>query len=302
MRFLVLGSVNIDMTYSLDHIVSPGETTTACSLQTGAGGKGANQAAALGKAGSDVFFAGKAGEDGRWVLDKLSGYGVDVSLTVVSPSVMTGQAMIQLDRNGQNSIILSPGGNRSFTESEIESILSGFGKGDAVILQNEVNHLSFMIEKARERGMTVCLNPSPYDSIIETLPLDEVDMFFVNEIEAGELAGLSARPRTDEEFRKAAEVLMERFPSASFVITAGRHGAYYAKGGESWFSPIVDLPAVDTTGAGDTFSGYFLASLYGGLSPKEALDKASRASALTVSRSGAMDSMPTMEEVEALEA
>ena len=168
MRYLVFGSLNIDMTYTVDHIVEPGETTTASTVVTGAGGKGANQAAALGKAGCEVSFAGNIGPDGSWVLDKLKGFGVDVSLTKVSEGIRTGQAIIQLDRNGQNSIILSPGGNRSFESKDIDEVLSFFNPGDVIVLQNEVNLLGEIIMKAKERGLKVSLNPSPYDEIIDT--------------------------------------------------------------------------------------------------------------------------------------
>lgn len=295
-RMLVLGSENIDLVYGVDHIVRAGETISSTGLKRSAGGKGANQSAALGKAGMPVFFAGKIGRDGVWILDLLRSFGVDVSLTVIRDDVDTGQAIIQVDADGQNSIILTPGGNKAFTEDEIDSILSSFGEGDSIILQNEINLIGYAMEKALERGMRIILNPSPFDGTIRDLPLDLVDIFFVNEIEGAELAGLSETD-DDEGFRRIAGELVRCYPKASIVLTAGSRGAYYATSDGIWHAPVVPCEAVDTTGAGDTFCGYFLASMQDGLDPQASLARASRAASITVSRPGAMLSMPLKQEV-----
>ena len=138
---LVLGSENIDLVYGVDHIVRAGETISSTGLKRSAGGKGANQSAALGKAGMPVFFAGKIGRDGVWILDLLRSFGVDVSLTVIRDDVDTGQAIIQVDADGQNSIILTPGGNKAFTEDEIDSILSSFGEGSEYLSRDCTSRL-----------------------------------------------------------------------------------------------------------------------------------------------------------------
>ena len=183
MRFLVLGSANIDMVFSVDRIVNPGETISSRTLFRNAGGKGANQSAALAKAGADVSFAGNIGKDGIWLLDKLSSYGVDVSLSNVSDEGFTGQAIIQVDDSGENAIVLYPGMNRNFTEEHIDNVLNHFSSGDYLVLQNEINLVDYAITEAKKRGMRIVLNPSPFDSEIEKFPLDLVDIFFVNEIE-----------------------------------------------------------------------------------------------------------------------
>ena len=144
--------------------------------------------------------------------------------------------------------------------------------------------------------MRIILNPSPFDGTIRDLPLDLVDMFFVNEIEGAELAGLS-ETADDEGFRRIAGELVRLYPKASIVLTAGSRGAYYATSDGIWHAPIVPCEAVDTTGAGDTFCGYFLASMQDGLDPQASLARASRAASITVSRPGAMLSMPLKSEV-----
>ena len=145
MRFLVLGSANIDMVFSVDRIVNPGETISSRTLFRNAGGKGANQSAALAKAGADVSFAGNIGKDGIWLLDKLSSYGVDVSLSNVSDEGFTGQAIIQVDDSGENAIVLYPGMNRNFTEEHIDNVLNHFSSGDYLVLQNEINLVDYAI-------------------------------------------------------------------------------------------------------------------------------------------------------------
>ena len=289
MKFLVLGSMNIDNTFSVDHIVREGETISSKSFSRSAGGKGANQASSLAKAGADVFFAGKCGEDGIWILSLLKSYSVDVSLSVVG-KCNTGSAMIQVDKSGQNSIVLDSGGNRLWKKEEILSILSHFEKGDVIVLQNEINLISFIIEKAKERGMVVVLNPSPFDEIIDTLPLSLVDWFFVNEIEGKAMTGKG-------DFSEILSELKKLYPDASIVLTCGKKGAYAVRRGKKSHQEIIDYPVVDTTGAGDTFTGYFLSSFYGGKTIDESLYIASKASGIAVSRKGAMEAIPVCSDV-----
>lgn len=292
MRFLVIGSLNVDMLFPVPHIVRAGETIQSGGLKLSAGGKGANQAAAMGKAGLPVSFAGKIGNDGLWILELLKGYGVDVSQTVVSMDVHTGQAIIQIDEEGQNSIILNPGGNTEFTIEEISFIMSSFEEGDVLVLQNEINLIPEIILKAKDKGMRIVFNPSPFDDGILDYPLDCIDLFFVNEIEGAALAQ-TAVPHDEV----VLGILSEKYPKAGIVLTAGKRGAYFKDPSGSCYAPIVDFPVVDTTGAGDTFCGYFLAGIYMGRSPEKSLELASLASAYAVSRPGAMKSMPTISEV-----
>lgn len=292
MKTLVLGSLNIDLVFSVDHIVTPGETISSTSLVKSAGGKGANQAAALAKAGLPVYMAGKIGRDGEFLLDLLESYGVNTT-NVARYEGATGQAIIQLDKNSQNSIILYSGGNGAITIDEVQTALKLFFTGDLIVLQNEISCLQEIIKQANERGLRICLNPSPYNEKIEALPLHLVNIFFVNEIEGAALASVPVQTPLPE----ILDRLVIRFPKAEIVLTAGRDGAYYACGTYRARGSIIEVPVADTTGAGDTFTGYFIAARAKGMEVPQALDIACKASGIAVSRFGAMESIPLAHEV-----
>jgi ribokinase len=292
MKVLVFGSLNIDVVFSVDHIVVPGETISSGSLVKNAGGKGANQAAALAKAGMAVYMAGKIGEDGLFLTELLGSYGVNTDHVKVYGGA-TGQAIIQVDRIGQNSIVLFPGGNHAIEEGEIGPVLDAFGPEDLLVLQNEIIHTGKIMEAAKQRGLRICLNPSPYNEKIEGLPLDLVDMFFVNEIEGSALVGRAE----DDPPEVVLDALVSRFPKAELILTLGKRGARYGCAAFRAEGRIVDLPVADTTGAGDTFTGYFIAARARGADVSRALAIACKASSIAVSRKGAMASIPQAAEV-----
>jgi ribokinase len=292
MKILVFGSINIDLTFYVDHLVSPGETITSTGLKRSAGGKGANQAAALAKAGMPVYLAGKIGRDGDFPLALLNSYGVNTNC-VIRYEGATGQAIIQIDKNKQNGIFLFSGGNGDITVEEIHHTLNAFEKGDLIVLQNEISCLGEIMEAAGKRGLRICLTPSPYTRTIEELPLDLVDIFFVNEIEGTALA--AADPGTP--IPAVLDILTERFPGAEIILTAGKEGAYYGSGEIREKADSVDVAVVDTVGAGDTFAGYFIAARHKNFSVKQAMLIASQAASLAVSRVGAMEAIPSASEV-----
>ncbi|MDR0877992.1 MAG: ribokinase [Treponema sp.] len=302
MKVLVYGSLNIDLIFSVDHIVRPGETISSSALEKGAGGKGANQAAALAKAGMTVYMAGKIGSDGEFLLDLLQSYGVNTD-HVARYEGATGQALIQLDKDHQNSIVLFAGGNGVIQPEEIDSVLGCFGEGDIIVLQNEITQISEIMKQAKKRGLKICLNPSPFDEKIEARPLDLVDIFFVNEIEGAALAALEVPSVPLAPFALSlylSEIfdrLIDRFPNAEIILTKGKDGAFYAGGKKRARGEIIDTPVVDTTGAGDTFTGYFIAARSKDFSIEESLDIACKAASIAVSRKGAMQSIPFKEEV-----
>ena len=295
MKILVYGALNIDLVYTVDNIVQPGETVSSTGLIKSAGGKGANQAAALAKAGMEVFMAGKIGADGRFLLELLESYGVNIERVAIYPGA-TGQAIIQLDRRKQNAILLYAGGNGEIQKNEIQGALDPFGPGDAILLQNEITHVGAIMEKAKERGMKIFLNPSPFNEKIESLPLEKVDVFFVNEIEAAALASETAlsgeAPPT-----LILDRLTERFPAAEIILTVGKDGAYYGSGRIREKGEVIELPVADTTGAGDAFTGYYIAARENLFSVPEALRLACKAASIAVSRMGAMQSIPVKDEV-----
>ena len=300
MAVLVFGSVNIDRTFSLPHWVALGETILSSSLSVQAGGKGANQAVALSKAGAEVSLAATIGSDGLWIKDLLDSYGVGTSLMNVKDDTYTGTATILLDEKGRNSIVLYGGGNRENGKEYIDSVLSRFQKGDWLVLQNEINSLDYVVERALEKGMRICLNPSPFEDGLKTLPLEKIDLLVVNEIEMAQLTGEEIKDDI-ESYRKILKETGRKYPSSSILLTLGEKGSLFLEREkeEILFSDIVKTEAVDTTAAGDTFLGYFLSSVIEGREYTEALRRASRASSIAVSRKGAMDSIPLREEVDA---
>ena len=291
MKILNFGSLNLDQVYGVEHFVRPGETLSSQSLETFRGGKGLNQSVALSRAGAEVFHAGCVGEDGRMLLEGLAQAGADTSQVRVLPDVPTGHAIIQVDPSGQNCILLYGGANQAISPEQIEGTLSHFGQGDLLLLQNEVNGLEQMMRGARERGMRIAFNPSPVDENISHLPLELVEFFLLNEIEGAALGG-------GENPDGILQGLRERFPRAKIVLTLGKDGAMYFDGEQTFSHPIFPVTAVDTTAAGDTFTGYFLEAACRGLPGGECLRRASAASAIAVSRPGASPSIPVRDEVD----
>jgi len=292
MKILVYGSLNIDLVFSVDHIAALGETISSLSLSKNAGGKGANQAAALAKAGMETWISGKIGKDGVFLLELLESYGVHTE-KVVHYEGPSGQAIIQVDKSGQNSIVLFAGGNGLVQPDEINKCLSFFEKGDLIVLQNEISNTGLIMEKAKSSGLKVALNPSPWNEEAGKLPIDLADILFINEIEGAGLAGLENTIPVTE----ILDQLCTCYPKTEIILTAGSRGAYYGFGKIRAKGEILDIPVVDTTGAGDCFSGYYLAARERGLSVQASLDIASKAAAITVSKKGAMESIPFKDEV-----
>ncbi|MCE5256880.1 MAG: ribokinase [Spirochaetaceae bacterium] len=289
MRVLNFGSLNIDYVYRVDSFVRPGETKAALQLATHSGGKGLNQSIALARAGVKVCHAGKVGTGGTFLVETLKKSGVDTDSIEIS-SLPTGHTIIQVDNSGANCILLFPGANADIDEKFADRILPGFGSGDMLLLQNEISGIGPIMRKAAARGMAIVMNPSPFDSRVLSYPLDLVSIFLLNEIEA---EGLSGEPDPE----KAAPLLGEKFPSARIVITCGAKGSLCMDKGRLIRQKAYPAKAVDTTAAGDTFTGYFLAGLIEGLDTAQAMDLASRAAAICVTRKGAADSVPLRSEL-----
>ena len=286
MNILNFGSLNIDLVYQVEHIARPGETIASSSHQVFAGGKGANQSAALARAGARVFHAGQVGPDGQWLVDKLAGLGVDVQHTRVG-DVPTGHAIIQVDRHGQNSIVLFAGANTQIDRGAIDAALSCFDRGDILLLQNEINDISYIIAAASERDLTISLNPAPFGPEVRAYPLELINLLIVNETEATGLVGAS-------ELADLAVLC----PHAQIALTLGAAGAQYRSPTEEFHLPAPHVEAVDTTGAGDTFIGYFLQGLTANMTARDAMARAVQAAALCVTRPGAMDSIPAADEID----
>ena len=292
MKILNIGSLNIDYVYEVDHIILPGETEATGARNTFLGGKGINQSIALAKAGAEVYHAGLIGEDGQMFIEACREYGVnhDFIKHVDGPS---GHTVIQIDKNAQNSILLFGGANQKFTKEYVDEILASFEEGDYLLLQNEVNLLSYMVDEAYKKGMKIALNPSPFNEKLNDVDLKKISIFLLNEIEGFQITG---EKEPDEILAK----MREMFPTAKIVLTLGKDGAVYSDGEKTLRQPIFKVDAVDTTAAGDTFTGYFLAGIMEGQDVAEALKRSAKASSIAVTRKGAVQSIP--EKAEVLEA
>ena len=251
MKVLCFGSLNIDYTYSVPHFVQKGETLSCTELRMFGGGKGLNQSVALARAGLDVSLAGAIGEDGRFLLSELQRAGVDTRHVDVLPGVRTGHAIIQNDADGDNCILVFGGANHCTGREQIDRVLSCFGAGDVLTLQNEIRELEHLIRAASARGMTIALTPAPMNAAVPALPLELIDYLFLNELEAGELLGHSA----ETEPLGAARELRERFGVKNVALTLGAAGAVFSGPAGDYTQPALPAEPVDTTAAGDTFAG-----------------------------------------------
>ena len=290
MKILNFGSLNCDNVYTVPHMVKAGETLSSASLEIFPGGKGLNQSIALARAGAQVCHAGLIGEDGRFLVKLAEENGVDCSLVELRPG-RTGHAVIQVDPSGQNCILLYGGANQLVDEAYIRRALAGFGPGDLLLLQNEMNLPERMIDLAWEMGLTVALNPSPCSATLAKCDFRKVEWLILNELEGAALSG-------EPDVKKLPKAILQRFPHMKVVLTLGANGARYADSERQFFQPAFSVKAVDTTGAGDTFTGFFLAAVLEGKEVPEALLLASRAAALAVSRKGAASSIPARAEVD----
>ena len=289
MRILNFGSLNIDHVYHVDHLTRAGETLTALDYSIGCGGKGLNQSVALAMAGAEVYHAGLIGHAGGFLRDRLLDSGVDCRF-LDAAELPNGHAVIQVDKKGENAIFLFPGSNRALTEAGVDRVLTQFGRGDLLLVQNETNLVEHMIRRAASLGMDVAVNAAPMDETARALPLELIRWLIVNETECAALTGKN-------EPEAMAEALCGTYPNLELILTLGTDGSYYRKGDASLFIPAHRVEAVDTTGAGDTFTGYLLAAFADGADPGYAMTLATAAAALAVTRPGAADSIPSLEEV-----
>lgn len=289
MKLLVFGSLNIDHTYHLPHLVKEGETLSSTAYAKNEGGKGFNQAVALAKAGLDISFAGAIGKDGLFLQEYLQSIGIDTAHLQVL-DVPTGHAIIQVDAEGRNSIFLYGGANQAITEEHINQVLSHFQAGDYILLQNEISLGESILRKAHEKGMHIILNPSPISSELLAWPLELVDWFILNEVEGRDLTGCTAPDAI-------LDGLLARFHNAHIVLTLGEKGAIYADAACRIRQDAIPAHVVDTTAAGDTFTGYFFAAMMSNKSPADALRIAAAAASLAIAKPGAAKSIPWAKEV-----
>lgn len=293
MKILCFGSMNIDYVYEVDHFVRNGETLASKTLRVFSGGKGLNQSVAMAKAGLTVYQAGAVNpNDSQFLIETLSRYNVNTDFIQFNSEVSTGHAIIQVDSNSDNCILLHGGANKSITKDYVDYVIEHFNSDDAIVLQNEINELEYIIKRASKKGLKIFFNPSPFTKEILDLPLGLVDYFIMNELEIGSLLDSpSAFTITSK------DKLLNSFPKSSFIITLGSKGAHYISRDYELHQEIFKADVIDTTGAGDTFTGYFISGIIKGRSIDESMKLASKASSITVSRKGAANSIPELNEI-----
>ena len=280
-----LGSINIDQTYRLDSLPKPGETLASRSHSFGLGGKGANQSVAAAMAGAVTHHLGAMGTGDDWVLDSLATKDVDTTHIARLPDEATGHAIIMVDRDAENAIIIHPGANRAIDEAALTDTLAGLSDRDTLLIQNETNGQVAAAKAAKAQRARVVYSAAPFDldAVRDVLP--HVSILAMNEGEAAQLFASLSGDMTVQ----------------GLLITRGSQGAEYhdLTDNQTYEQASFKVTPVDTTGAGDTFAGYFAAGLDAGLAIPDALRRASAAAALQVTREGAGDAIPTSSEVDA---
>ena len=280
-----LGGINLDNVYSVPHIPAPGETLDATGRDVFLGGKGANMSVAASRAGAHVHHIGSVGPDGRWALDTLLEYGVDTR-RITQVDEETAHAMILVAQDGENSIVVYPGANRMIPDKHIEQSLTQAKTGDWFVCQNEVNHQLEAMKLARDMGLRTAYAAAPFDAAVTKVLLPYLDFLILNEVEARQLNEATGQGPQDIGVKDV-------------IVTLGRKGADWFGGDGPTTVPSHNVVAVDTTGAGDTFTGYVLAGLDRGQSMLQAMKTATKAAALMVTRHGTADVIPDLSEVQA---
>lgn len=287
MTVFCLGSINADHLYRLPHLPAPGETLAATGYSRGLGGKGANQSVALARAGARVHHIGALGQDGGWMRSELTAAGVGCG-DIAEVETASGHAIITLDAQGENAIVLFAGANRAIPPAVLERALAKARPGDWLVMQNETSLQAEAAQLARAAGMKVAYSAAPFEAGAVRAVLGQIDLLLLNALEAAQLC-------------TALGLALSALPVPALCVTHGAKGATWhdLAGGSETHQPAFAVTPVDTTGAGDTFAGYLVTALAEGQPPAQALGLATAAAALKVTRMGTASAIPTRAEVEA---
>ena len=284
MKVLNFGSINKDFIYSVNDFVNPGETISSIKYNIKIGGKGLNQSVAISKAGQKIYHAGIINIDDTIILDKLKKWNINCENILLGDNP-TGHAIIQVDKKGENSIIIHGGANDDIDIKFIESVLSKFNSGDILVLQNEINNIKEIIKRAHHKKMKIVFNPAPFDKEILSYDLNKISTLILNQTE-GE--ALSKEKKPDN----ILKVLNSKFKNTEIILTLGEKGSIYSFKDQLLKIEAHRADTVDSTGAGDTFIGYYVAGLISGMNKKENLNRASEAAAIATTKIGGAESIP----------
>jgi ribokinase len=278
-----LGSINIDHFYKVPHLPEPGETLAASAYSTGLGGKGANQSVAASRAGSEVHHIGAIGLDGQWIIEKLQGLGINTE-RISTLNVPTAHAIINVDQAGENAIVIFSSANVMQDKARIRTAFADATKGDFCVLQNETNLVEFAAQHAKAKGLRVVYSAAPFDAGAVQAVLPYIDILVVNEVEAQQLSS-------------ELGISVETLSTTEVLMTRGSDGASFTTNGSTIEMPAFKVEPVDTTGAGDTYLGFFVAGLDQGKTTQDALRFAAAGAAIQVTREGTADAIPSLVEV-----
>ncbi|HWQ46004.1 MAG TPA: ribokinase [Longilinea sp.] len=299
-NIVVLGSLNMDLIVRMDHLPAPGETVLGGDLVTALGGKGANQAVAAARLGGQVSMVGRVGMDayGHAQRSALEAAGIDTQWLLTDPGALTGVAFILLDKNGQNSIVVSPGANQRMLANDVAAIKPALEHADCLVMQLEtpLETVTAAAALAAQMGVKVILNPAPAQGLPKDL-LCHVDTLILNETEAALLTGMPVEG--DAAAHAAGKQLLSKGPRC-VALTLGGRGAYWITAQHSGFVQAYTVEVVDTTAAGDAFVGAMAVALAEEWEQDLATHFACAAGAIAVTRLGAQPSLPTLAEVKSL--
>lgn len=292
----VIGSLNMDLVVNVDTMPKPGQTIIGSNFKEVAGGKGANQAVAMARLNGNVSMIGKVGEDGfgQTLINSLKNDKVDTTYIQTSKGA-TGVALITVDKNAQNSIVVSPGANFEVKEDDIDNNIEAIKNSDIVVLQLEtpLNTIKYALNKAKELNKYTILNPAPAVKLDDEI-IKNVDLLTPNETELEIISGVSIE--TEEDIQKAAQIMIEKGVK-ELIVTLGSKGSLYINKEKSMFKKAYKVEAVDTTAAGDSYTGALAVALSQDKNIEDAMDFASKVGALSVLKEGAQSSLPTLEDV-----
>lgn len=293
----VIGSLNMDLVVNVDKMPKPGQTIIGSNFKEVPGGKGANQAVAMARLNGNVSMIGKVGEDGfgQTLINSLKNDKVDTTYIKTTKGA-TGVALITVDNNAQNSIVVSPGANFEVKEEDIDNNIEAIKNSDIVVLQLEtpLNTIKYALKKSKELNKYTILNPAPALKLDDEI-IKNVDLLTPNETELEIISGVSIE--TEEDIQKAAQIMIEKGVK-ELIVTLGSKGSLYINKEKSIFKKAYKVEAVDTTAAGDSYTAALAVALSKDQSIEEAMDFASKVGALSVLKEGAQSSLPTLEDVE----
>jgi ribokinase len=296
-KIVVVGSSNTDMVVKAHHFPQPGETILGGDFYVFQGGKGANQAVASARAGGNVVFICKVGNDafGNSAIQHYQQEGIDVNAIVIDDAAPTGVALITLNAEGENTIVVASGANALLSKEVISNAAFVFNDASYIITQLEtpIETIEYLAVIARAEGKKLILNPAPAASI-PAIILDGLFLITPNESETALLTGIHVK---DETTAKEAVNIFKDKGVQNVIITLGSKGAYVACSDFEGFIPAYKVKAVDTTAAGDVFNGALVVALAENLTWKEAVEFASKAAALSVTKLGAQTSAPYLNEI-----